>query len=139
MKESWETGKIVFNEHNCKRSNSEIEFFNDLEKIISCEEKQTIKIGNNWYLPDIFVSKDGIIIEYFGDYWHANPKIYNSDDIIHHDLSAQNIWEHDYKRQKELEDLGYRMIIVWDSEYKKDKQQILNSIDNLLNWDTCSL
>jgi very-short-patch-repair endonuclease len=139
MKESWETGKIVYNEHNTNRSKSEIEFFKDLENIISCKEKQVIKIGEKWYLPDIFISKDGIIIEYFGDFWHANPNIYKPDDIIHHEIKAQEIWNKDNERKGELEECGYKVWIIWESEFLKNKQQILKGIDNLLNWDTCSL
>lgn len=139
MKESWETGKIIYNKHNTNRSKTEIKFFNDLENIITCKEKQVIKIGNKWYMPDIFIKKDGIIIEYFGDFWHANPNIYKSDDIVHHKYTAQDIWDYDNKRQKELEDYGYKVWIVWESEYLKNKELILNNFSNLLNWEVCAL
>lgn len=139
MKDSWESGKITYNEHNINRSKTEIEFFNDLEKVIDCKEKETIRIGNKWYLPDVLIQKDGIIIEYFGDFWHANPEIYKSSDIVHHNFVAKEIWNHDEKRIKDLENVGYKVIIIWESEYLKNKQQILDSLDNLINWETCSL
>jgi len=56
------------------------------------------------------------LIEFYGDYWHANPKIYKPDDIIHHKFKAKDIWENDKQRIKILEELGYFVHIVWQSD-----------------------
>ncbi len=56
-----------------------------------------------------------IIIEIFGNYWHANPKMYESTDEFNFNLllTASEIWDNDKPRVSNLEDLGYNVIVIW--------------------------
>lgn len=70
------------------------------------------------------------VIEFNGDKWHANPKIYSRDDKItinkrFKNVCPEEIWEKDADRIKEIESLGYEVMIVWESEYKKSKKEII--------------
>ena len=56
------------------------------------------------------------IIEFYGDYWHANPKKYAAADIIK-TKRASEIWEHDANRRNLLIEAGYSVLIIWGHEY----------------------
>ena len=94
------------------------------------------------YEFEVFVNIDGIrrmvkldyflngkAIEFNGDYWHANPSMYYSDDLIdiHDELKiVKDIWEADAKRNKAIEDLGYKIKVVWESDYMKDRDKLVD-------------
>jgi hypothetical protein len=62
------------------------------------------------------------IIEYQGDMYHANPKLYEADDNPHpfrKELSAKEIWEKDKNKRISAESNGYEILYIWDSEFRK--------------------
>jgi very-short-patch-repair endonuclease len=68
------------------------------------------------------------IIEFNGDLYHANPNIFNSEDKPNpwnKKLSAKKIWENDKIRNGLIESFGYEVLVVWESDYRKNPQQIL--------------
>ena len=67
------------------------------------------------------------IIEFNGDYWHANPALYKNDAIIR-GRTAQDIQEYDSKKLKTAIDFGFRTYTVWESEFKLDKQNTINKV-----------
>ena len=78
------------------------------------------------------------IIEYNGDYWHANPSIYRSGDLIdiHNELkTVDDIWEADAKRNKAIEDLGYKVKVVWEEDYEKDRDKLVDECVKFLKED----
>jgi hypothetical protein len=67
---------------------------------------------------DFFDETTGRIIEFNGDYWHANPLIYESDSIIHMPGKttklAKDVWQWDEFRNKAIEtEYGYKVFVVW--------------------------
>lgn len=72
------------------------------------------------------------IIEFFGDYWHANPRIYKEDDIMIGGLPASAIWERDNKKLEDLKLKGYSVIIVWEDEYRKDPLEAISRCRSFL-------
>ena len=141
MQKSWLNGKIKHHASNSSnKSSKQLQFLKDLQVIFpDIEGDKTLRSGKKHYFPDTIFCKIGVIIEYYGDYWHANPKKYKATDIVHHNLIAQNIWDHDKSRNQALEDKGYTIYIIWESDYDKNKKLILENFDNLLNWETCGL
>lgn len=76
------------------------------------------------------------IIEYNGDSYHANPKIYNENDFPHpfrKTIQAKEIWEKDKQKIKVANENGFDVFVIWDSEYRKNKNQILQKCLNFLN------
>lgn len=68
------------------------------------------------------------IIEFNGDAFHANPKIYKANDKPHpflKDLSAKEIWENDLNKKQILESRGYQVMYVWGSDYAANKSGII--------------
>jgi very-short-patch-repair endonuclease len=76
------------------------------------------------YFVDEFNESHGIILEIFGDYAHANPRKYKKNDMIRlygQAYTAEEKWIKDNVRTKKLESLGYKVIIVWESDDLKEK------------------
>jgi hypothetical protein len=95
----------------------------------SCELFE--KLGEGFYGPDektvrglskvhrvdyIFGNK---IIEYYGDYWHGNPKLFNDNAMIRK-KKITDVWEHDRKKVQDLRDNNYIVMIVWEQDYIND-------------------
>lgn len=78
------------------------------------------------------------IIEYNGDQYHANPNIYNENDsphpyYKHTALLAKDIWEKDQYKILLAKKNGYEILTIWDSEYKKNKELVIEKCLNFLN------
>jgi len=88
---------------------------------------------NKHYAYDI-VFKDKII-EYNGDLWHANPNKYKSNDIPNfpgNKKTSKEIWERDLNKKYLAEKSGYTVMVVWETEFKSDKQKVINECINFL-------
>ena len=134
MKETWKSGRIVYTEHpSINRSKIEKEFISKLEEkipnglITESSIKYIDNNSNRWLFPDIIYKN--YIIEFNGDYWHANPKKFKADDLIDKKgITAQEQWEEDKRKKEIYESLGYKVIYVWESDFKENKEEILNKI-----------
>ena len=69
------------------------------------------------------------VIEFYGDFWHANPQKYVSDDFIRCgkliERQAKDIWAKDKVRIDAIEEAGYKIKIVWEKDFRADKQKII--------------
>ena len=86
------------------------------------------------YLYDFVDIKNKKIIEYNGDLFHANPKYFKDDDEYHpfrHELASVK-WEKDKKKIQVAKDLGYDVLIIWDSDYRKNKEKIIAECKDFL-------
>jgi G:T-mismatch repair DNA endonuclease (very short patch repair protein) len=76
-----------------------------------------------------------IIIEFNGDYWHANPDIYESTEAIRYPNKqvhlAKDIWEFDNIKLNAARNRSFDIIIVWETDYKKDKKKCIQKIKEL--------
>jgi G:T-mismatch repair DNA endonuclease (very short patch repair protein) len=87
--------------------------------------KGTVSIDK--FICDIFIEQYNLIIEFYGDYWHCNPKKYNSEYLHpHKKKTAKEIWEEDKVRIDYLKNLGYNLEIIWEREISDEKK--LNKI-----------
>lgn len=60
-----------------------------------------------------------IVVEFFGDHPHANPKSHAPDDVIRlpgQSYTAAYKWQQDQSRKEELESNGYTVFIIWESD-----------------------
>lgn len=139
MKETWRKGHLIScissNGHNF--SKQELQFGEDLKKALGedsafLKRKQVIKIPNSskFYLPD-FLFKEKYVIEYLGDYWHANPKKYKADDWIEYyggKCQAKDVWQKDEIRRKAIQSLSYNIIEVWGSDYLRNRETCIENV-----------
>jgi hypothetical protein len=112
-------------------NNEEISVTNFLKKFLPNEYKFTGdgSIPVDGLQPDwTNINGQMKLIEYLGEYHHADPNRYEPDDIVIHGWKASYIWGKDCERIKRLENKGYKVLIIWGREFKdleKLKQKIL--------------
>lgn len=130
MKESWDNGKIEPNINSINESKLEKDLRKELKKLLPNRNvrKSTLKIEKRWFYPDVRID-DKIIVEFYGNYWHANPKMFKKNDIVHHNLKAIDIWKNDKERIKVLKSNGFKVFIIWQDEYQNNENKC---IDNLI-------
>lgn len=86
---------------------------------------------NRYYKYDFVDTINKVAIEFNGDYWHANPIKYKPDDLIR-STKAMNIWKKDHIKLELLRNNGYNVVIVWESEYNFNKNDLIKRVLNAL-------
>jgi G:T-mismatch repair DNA endonuclease (very short patch repair protein) len=135
LKQTWKDKKIVPNMNSSNESKIEKEFYREVDKICPYNiEKKTIHVCGRSFMPDVLV-RNNIIFEFYGDFWHGNPRKFKPNDILYHGIRAEKIWQRDQKRVVFLEKNGYDVYVVWEWDFKNRKQEVLKEIDQMFNWD----
>ena len=83
------------------------------------------KIPNTKYSADGYDEINNTIYEYHGDFWHGNSKMYNTNDINPITKTTfGELYEKTIKREEYLRSCGYKLKVIWDSEWKIFKKSI---------------
>lgn len=72
-----------------------------------------------------------VIIEIYGDHPHAKPTKYAADDVIRlrgQSYLAKDKWAADALRRETLEQDGYRVMIIWESDNLNDTREKLKRL-----------
>jgi G:T-mismatch repair DNA endonuclease (very short patch repair protein) len=143
MRANWENGvldkKVISEQMKQTQRSGKIK-----STITSKKEKEIIKeLKNMGYdsihsyridskICDIYVPSLNLIIEYFGDYWHCNPKKYDSNYFnMKKNKFAWELWEYDKKKVELIKSYDYNLEIVWESDFneKTTLQKIIKKYD----------
>ena len=82
---------------------------------------------------DFCVKEKKKIIEFNGDYWHCNPRLYSPDFFNRNkQMTAQQIWDFDNKKEELARAKGYDYLVIWESEYKLNPDVTINKCKNFL-------
>lgn len=76
------------------------------------------------------------IIEYNGDIFHGNPLFFKSTDYpnpLRKTITAEKIWDKDTRKLNVAKEMGFDVLVIWDSEYKNNKQEIIDKCISFLN------
>lgn len=76
------------------------------------------------------------MIEYNGDLYHGNPLKYDKLDTpnpFRKYITAEEMWNKDNEKIRIANENGFEVLTIWDSEYKKDKNDILQKCLAFLN------
>lgn len=86
------------------------------------------------YFADILLLNKKKIIEYNGDYWHCNPNKYSSDYFNKKTGKyAKDVWATDLDRRNILEQMGYSIFCVWESDFLKERKMLEAKIKDFIN------
>lgn len=75
------------------------------------------------------------IIEVNGDIYHANPKIYKSNDLIRfwgYNNKAKLLWDKDYQKFQEYKQLGYDVLYVWEKDINENFDKVKDMIKKFI-------
>lgn len=95
---------------------------NDLQ-----HRKVILKINDKTIKPDGFDPDTNTIYEFYGDYWHGNPKTFKPTDVNpENKKSYGKLYKDTIKREKLIQAAGYKLIIIWESDWRKSKLKLLD-------------
>ena len=118
-------------------------FSSKLEIRIS-ETLQKLGIRYKWQfwiagkVYDFKIKHTKTIIEVNGDYWHANPRKYKSNDLINYPKNrgflACDIWKKDFDKRKLAHKYGYSILYMWECDINKmDDDQLDECVLEMLH------
>jgi G:T-mismatch repair DNA endonuclease (very short patch repair protein) len=90
-----------------------------------------ITINGKTYIPDFTLLHKNVIIEVFGDFWHANPLIYDSEEIVYSTKTASEIWKRDATKKDTLEKSGYRVYTLWQDDIINNSTKLEDIINEI--------
>lgn len=114
---------INVGDNRTPKSNFEVQSVKAICEILQIDVPKTQKFisdkQGNHYSFDFNVGNR--LIEFNGDYWHMNPKIYKPNSINKRKgMSAVEIWEYDKQKTQCAVDNGYDVLTIWESEYNEN-------------------
>lgn len=76
--------------------------------------------GGKFFKMDGYCKETNTVYEFYGDFWHGNPKIYESSDYnekakkTYGELYSTTLW-----REGIIKGKGYNFVSIWESEYDR--------------------
>lgn len=119
------------------KSNQQEVFFRELTEksgldIIYGEKEFLVRIDKKFFFLDGYIEELNIAIEYNGDFWHANPNIYEENSCLSFPgkkILAKEIWDKDKKRYNLIKNkLGCEFIVVWEKDFSENKELTINIV-----------
>ena len=117
-------------------------FFNIINKIQRTDNIFFYKLNKEYSVQysttavfnlDFYDKEKNLVIEFLGDYWHANPKIYESGAVFNRSktpILAKQIWKYDNQRKRNIcKVLNNPIYIeVWESDWKENPDKVIEEI-----------
>lgn len=130
-KESLEKIAKNTSRHFSQKSSAEREIY---EKLISLGYSVSRNVGVSRYNCDIVFNSSPFIIEYFGDFWHCNPNKWDAQQFNPRiKMTAEERWVLDKHKIECLETLGYKVLVVWEGDWKKRQLSVIKEIVDAAN------
>ncbi len=74
------------------------------------------KFNNQLFKVDAL--KNGIVYEFYGDFWHGNPRLYEEKDINYiSGISFGELYSKTQQRENLIKSAGYNIISIWESDF----------------------
>ena len=86
---------------------------------------------NQYVYYDFVVPELKICIEFNGDHFHANPKLFSENDHpnpFNKNISSLDIWDRDKLKNDKIISEGFDLFIIWEYDYRNNKEFELNRI-----------
>lgn len=83
--------------------------------------QQRIKIGNSYIKPDGFDPDTGSIYEFYGDYFHGNPRVYDPMTINHKNgKTLGELYRKTLERERIIVRAGYKLVSIWELDWNNE-------------------
>lgn len=81
---------------------------------------QEYQIPNSRFKADGYCEETNTIYEYHGDYWHGNPKKFNSNDINKTTkCTFGQLYQKTLEREQQIKDMGFNLVSIWENDWIK--------------------
>ena len=138
--------KKMFNENTCMATGRSLICDKFIEKLINSINNiitNSFLYGiNEKFIYDKLEKKanrydlcyDKKIIEFNGDFWHSNPKIFEANEIHKvKKIKCSEIWSKDKRKIDSAKEHGYDILVIWESEYINNEEEIIKKCKEFLN------
>lgn len=105
-----------------------IKIKHNFKKIYFAELNHEYSCHTGYHNYDFVILDNKKVIEFNGDKFHANPQLYNENDVplSFMQLNSKEIWERDIIKNELLLKNGYSLKIIWENDYKNNPDNTLN-------------
>jgi hypothetical protein len=84
-----------------------------------------LKIDDVNYNVDGFDKSTNTIYEYYGDYWHGNPKIFNPNDTNKNNgATFGDLYNKTINRENILKNAGHSVVSVWENDWEDQQKEL---------------
>ena len=95
-------------------------------KINHAQNKGEFIIPNSRYKADGYAENINTIFEFYGDFWHGNPKIYDKNKINPCNGSTfGELYEKTIQKSNFIKENGYNLIEIWENDWRKFIKSII--------------
>jgi Zn finger protein HypA/HybF involved in hydrogenase expression len=112
---------------NKKYSKIAIKWLRQIEQELGYEIKHAESSGE-YFVPgtkfraDGYDAKTNTIYEFYGDYWHGNPQIHESDGYNElAEMTFGELYERTIDREAQLRSNGYNIVTIWECDFKENE------------------
>lgn len=99
----------------------------DLLGIDKKNRNVSIIIDDKIYKFDAFIEESNTIYEFYGDFWHGNPKMYKDGDYnLKNNILFSELYRRTIEREKYLISRGYKIVSIWENDFIENNKQIIN-------------
>jgi G:T-mismatch repair DNA endonuclease (very short patch repair protein) len=112
-------------------SKAEEDFFNVLiDNGINFERGKCV----SGFFPDGVIEDEKLIIEFYGDSFHCNPNKFSDSDQYCSWIkrTVQQQWDRDKKRIAVFPKYGYKVLIVWESDWNSNQNDQIQRIKSFI-------
>jgi hypothetical protein len=83
-----------------------------------------IYMNDSYIKPDGFDPQTNTIYEFYGDYFHGNPKIYDAETMNHkNNKRCGDLYKDTMVREKMIKNAGYNLVSIWESDWKNKNEK----------------
>ena len=123
--------------------------FNEVEKFLTDDERThsyyatknkeyCVHTIDRTYMYDYVCTSLKLCIEYHGDHYHGNPKIYGPNDKLkgkgQSNRTAKTAWNEDYIKESVIREKRlYDYVTVWENDYLLNPDQVLQKIKRVID------
>lgn len=98
---------------------------------------QTAIDGREFRVPILNIFADGycreyeLVLEYYGDKYHGNPKLFQPHEHCHpysQKLTANELYQQTLLRERRLTFMGYNVFIIWEHDWKHRHRWVIRRV-----------
>lgn len=83
-----------------------------------------IRINNESFFVDGFNPSTKTVYEFFGDYWHGNPEVFNPEDINPTSKKSYGkLYEDTIGKISKLRGVGYKVVYIWEKDFRLSRRK----------------
>jgi hypothetical protein len=97
----------------------------DLHNVLEENRQYCIRVGGKRYFVDGYNPSTNTLYEFYGDFWHGNPKKFNGDKINSFTgKTFGELYQNTCEREQMLLQLGYKVVSIWESDFNITKGKL---------------